>query len=193
MTGKKTFKLRPMAARDIPAVVHVDRIVFRDPWPEAAYVQELYFNPNAHYFVLLLQDPTKTQVHYNYRAAKRGRLLGFVGMRVEGDRGHISTLALRKEWRGMHLGELLLLQAMKQAIADEAWSIGLEVRVSNQVAQKLYEKYQFKPTSRLTQYYADGEDAFYLRATLSGEIFCARIRERLGELAGELDVEVVRD
>lgn len=190
MTGKTTFKLRPMAARDIPAVVHVDRIVFKDPWPEAAYVQELYFNPNAHYFVLLLQDPSKTHVHYHYRAAKRGRLLGFVGMRVEGERGHISTLALREEWRGLHLGELLLLQAMKQAIADDAWSIGLEVRVSNHVAQKLYEKYRFKPTSRLTRYYSDGEDAFYLRATLSGDSFCQEIAARLGELAVELDVEV---
>ncbi len=191
MIRKKIFKLRPMAARDIPAVVHVDRIVFKDPWPEAAYVQELYFNPNAHYFVLLLQDPAKVQVHYDYRAAKRGRLLGFVGMRVEGDRGHISTLALREEWRGLHLGELLLLQAMKQAIDDDAWSIGLEVRVSNYVAQRLYEKYQFKPASRLTRYYADGEDAFYLRATLSGEPVCLRVRTRLGELADELDVEVV--
>jgi ribosomal-protein-alanine N-acetyltransferase len=191
MTKGKTFKLRPMAARDIPAVVHVDRIVFKDPWPEAAYVQELYFNPNAHYFVLMLQDPSKAQVHYDYRTAKRARLLGFVGMRVEGDRGHISTLALRKEWRGLHLGELLLLKAISQAIEDEAWSIGLEVRVSNHVAQKLYEKYRFKPSSRLTEYYADGEDAFYLRAMLSGDQFFGQIRVRLADLADELDVEIV--
>ena len=191
MTERKTFKLRPMAARDIPSVVHVDRIVFKDPWPEAAYVQELYFNPNAHYFVLMLEDPTKTQVYYDYRTAKRARLLGFVGMRVEGDRGHISTLALRKEWRGLHLGELLLLKALVQAIEDAAWSIGLEVRVSNHVAQKLYEKYRFKPVSRLTSYYADGEDAFYLRAPLTGEQFCERIQARLVELADELDVEIV--
>jgi ribosomal protein S18 acetylase RimI-like enzyme len=79
---------------------------------------------------------------------------------------------------------------MKQAIADDAWSIGLEVRVSNHVAQKLYEKYRFKPTSRLTRYYSDGEDAFYLRATLSGDSFCQEIAARLGELAVELDVEV---
>lgn len=190
MTKRKTFKLRPMVARDIPAVVHVDRIVFKDPWPEAAYVQELYFNPNAHYFVLLLQDPSQAQVHTPYRAAKRARLLGFVGMRVESDRGHISTLAVRKEWRGLHLGELLLLKAMAQAIEDHAWSIGLEVRVSNHVAQQLYEKYRFKPNSRLTEYYADGEDAFYLRTMLSADSFCSQIQDRMRALALELDVEL---
>ena len=193
MTTRTTFKLRPMAARDIPAVVHVDRIVFKDPWPEAAYVQELYFNPSAHYFVLLLQDLSQARVHYHYRAAKRARLLGFVGMRVEGDRGHISTLAIREEWRGLHLGELLLLKAISQAIADEASSIGLEVRISNHVAQQLYEKYRFKPISRLTEYYADGEDALYLRAMLRGEPFCTQIRNQLRALTGELNVEVVDD
>ena len=46
------FEIRPLAAKDIPTVTSIDRLVFRDPWPESAYVQELYFNPNAHYFVI---------------------------------------------------------------------------------------------------------------------------------------------
>ena len=190
MIDRKTFQLRRMAGRDIPAVVHLDRLVFRDPWPESAYVQELYFNPNARYFVLLLNDLAKARRHYGYRKIKRVRMLGFVGMRVEGKRGHISTLALRQEWRGQHLGELLLLKAIVQAVNDGAESIGLEVRISNDIAQQLYEKYRFKPVSRLTRYYADGEDAYFLRAPLTDATFQAEMRKRLDALMDELDVEL---
>ena len=61
------FRLQLMAAHDIPAVVSVDRQVFVDPWPESAYVQELYFNPNAHYFVLTLIDPAYAKVWHQRR------------------------------------------------------------------------------------------------------------------------------
>ena len=47
MNESMPFRIRPLESRDIPTVMHIDRIVFRDPWPESAYVQELYFNPNA--------------------------------------------------------------------------------------------------------------------------------------------------
>jgi len=50
------FRIRPMEGRDIPTIVGLDRRIFRDPWPESAYVQEVYFNPHAHYFVLELLD-----------------------------------------------------------------------------------------------------------------------------------------
>jgi ribosomal-protein-alanine N-acetyltransferase len=137
------FRLQLMAAHDIPAVVSVDRQVFVDPWPESAYVQELYFNPNAHYFILSLIDLSYAKVWHQHRKSKQSQVLGFVGMRVEGDQGHISTLALRSEWRGNRLGELLFLAAMVQAMDDGAWSVALEVRISNQVAINLYTKYGF--------------------------------------------------
>lgn len=179
-----------MKGRDIPAVVSLDRLVFRDPWPESAYVQELYFNPNAHYFVLELVDPAQARSWHDHRRREAGRLLGFVGMRVEGKRGHISTLAVRFEWRGQQLGEVLLLIAIDQAIRDGAHVLGLEVRLSNEVAQGLYAKYDFEVHSRLHRYYADGEDAYYLQTRLKGNSdYRARVQDRLDELVATLQIK----
>jgi ribosomal protein S18 acetylase RimI-like enzyme len=167
----------------------VDRQVFRDPWPESAYVQEIYFNPSAHYFVLELLDLTEIRRWYEHRRRQSSRLIGFVGMRVEGTRGHISTLAIRAEWRGHRLGEFLLLVAINQAIADGAAVVGLEVRVSNTVAQHLYTKYDFDRRSQLRGYYADGEDAYYLQVRLEDNPdYCSRVKERYTALLAELQV-----
>ncbi len=187
------FRIRPMEGRDIPSVVSLDRQVFSDPWPESAYVQEIYFNVNAHYFVLELLDPTLTRIWRAHRRQRSARLLGFVGMRVEGTRGHISTLAVRLEWRGQQLGEALLLTGVDQAICDGAHRVGLEVRVSNDVAQALYRKYGFEPHSRLQRYYADGEDAYYMWVKIEGSNSAnsVRVRSRLEELLTELRIDKV--
>ena len=184
------FRIRPMGGRDIPAVVSVDRMVFKDPWPESAYVQEVYFNPRSRYFVLERVDPSQSQPAADHQGRHSARLLGFVGMRVEGTRGHISTLALRSEWRGQGLGEVLLLTAIDWALGDGADLVGLEVRISNHVAQQLYEKYNFAPHSRLHRYYADGEDAFYMVVRVNDHPrYADRVRDRLAELVREIGIE----
>ena len=190
--GASVYLLRPMEGRDIPAVVSLDRMVFRDPWPESAYVQEIYFNANAHYFVLELLDPTQARTWHTHRRRQSARLVGFMGMRVEGTRGHISTLGLRPEWRGQRLGEVLLLTAIDQAIRDGARMVGLEVRVSNDIALRLYEKWQFAEYSRLHRYYADGEDAFLLHVYLDRDpAYCPRVREQLQRLLIDLQIRPV--
>ncbi|MBN1247734.1 MAG: ribosomal protein S18-alanine N-acetyltransferase [Anaerolineae bacterium] len=182
-----------MEGRDIPSVVSLDRQVFHDPWPESAYVQEIYFNPQAHYFVLELLDPTLTRTWHDHRRQRTARLLGFAGMRVEGRRGHISTLAVRSEWRGQRLGEALLLTAVDQAAHDGAHLVGLEVRVSNDVAQALYTKYGFSHHSRLERYYANGEDAYYMQLQLVGSHVenVVRVRESLSALLEDLRIDKV--
>ena len=172
------LKIRRLEAKDIPTVTSIDRLVFHDPWPESAYVQELYFNPNAHYFILQLTPTMPTHSWAERRAALASQIVGFVGVRVEMERGHISTLALRPEWRGWGLGELLLHTALEQAVHSGAHTVALEVRVSNAVAQNLYAKYDFAVVSQLRGYYADGEDAYYMRANIEGRAYCNYLQQR---------------
>jgi [ribosomal protein S18]-alanine N-acetyltransferase len=187
------LRVRRMVGRDIAAVAALDRQVFADPWPESAYVQEVYFNPQARYFVLEAVDaPVRGWMSGRRRGA--GRVVGFVGMRVEGRRGHISTLAVRPEWRRQGLGEGLLLMAVDQAISDGAQVVTLEVRISNSGAQRLYGKWGFAARSRLVGYYANGEDAYLMEAAVGkAEGYWDRVRERLEGLWGTLDVEVEGD
>ena len=187
------YKIRPLEAHDIPAVVSLDRKVFKDPWPESAYIQELYFNPNAHYFVLQLMEPVAKRWRLGRRAARDAKLLGFMGMRVEMGHGHISTIAIRPEWRHRGLGELLLITAIKQSIKDNADNISLEVRVSNVTAQNLYEKYGFETISRLHQYYGDREDAYLMRTGPLDFEYQWYVDSRFNNLVAQLEIAPIRE
>jgi ribosomal-protein-alanine N-acetyltransferase len=76
---------------------------------------------------------------------------------------HISVIAVTPSWRNQGLGELLLWSMLKQAMAMRAFEATLEVRVSNRVAQSLYQKYGFEKVGRRRRYYQDnGEDAWIM-------------------------------
>lgn len=155
-----TYRIRRMEPHDIHAVMMLDRLVFSDPWPESAYTQEIYFNPHACYFVL---EFTHAMPHRRWPWKPRNNtLIGFAGMRIEQTRGHISTLAIHQDWRGMGFGELLLITALQQTMAMKASAVMLEVRPTNTPARNLYAKYRFIPIGRHTRYYQDGEDALLL-------------------------------
>ncbi len=156
------YRIRPMTSGDIPTVAALERRIFLDPWPFSAYVQELHFNASARYFVVELANPALAPQQWPWKTARSASLLGYVGMRWEGTRVHISTLAVREAWRGRGLGELLLLAVLEEAVQHNARSAQLEVRVSNKVAQSLYKKYGFVVQSRLGNYYRDGEDAYLM-------------------------------
>ncbi len=159
------YRIRPMEGGDVPAIMVLDQEAFTDPWPESAYTYELYFNPSAHYLVLEQIDlsSTVTRWRWPWQSASGTSILGFIGVRIQGDEAHISVLAVRGGWRGRGLGELLILTGLDLAIEYGANEMTLEVRVSNVVAQNLYSKYDFKVISRLTGYYQDGEDAYLMR------------------------------
>ncbi|MGH2544027.1 MAG: ribosomal protein S18-alanine N-acetyltransferase, partial [Ardenticatenaceae bacterium] len=92
---------------------------------------------------------------------RRGRpILGYGGFWLMVGEAHISTIAIAPDWRGMGLGEHLLLELAEHAIQLGAEMITLEVRLSNLPAQKLYEKYGFEYVGRRKRYYRDNnEDA----------------------------------
>jgi len=87
-------------------------------------------------------------------------VVGFVGLWFGVDEAHITAIAVRERWRGLGIGELLLIGAIELALARRAKVLTLEVRASNHVAQSLYAKYGFKNVGGRKGYYNDnGEDA----------------------------------
>jgi len=77
--------------------------------------------------------------------------------------GHLVSIAVLEEYRGRGIGSRLLgetIRVMKEVYNVE--SIYLEVRVSNLVAMRLYEKYGFVKVRRIRGYYMDGEDAYVM-------------------------------
>lgn len=90
-------------------------------------------------------------------------LTGFLGTWQVLDEAHVVSVGVRTVYRGMGVGELLLLAAIEQAMKHKAARLTLEVRVSNHVAQNLYAKYGFTRRGLRKAYYADNrEDALIM-------------------------------
>ncbi|MEA3407159.1 MAG: ribosomal protein S18-alanine N-acetyltransferase [Chloroflexota bacterium] len=197
------YMIEPMRREDVPTVHRIETQVFPLPWSAYAFRYEVTYNGNSTYLVLrytpwagerregILPQPVARLLG---RADKDPSLLGYGGFWMMAARAHISTLALRPEWRGRGLGELLLASLCERALQRGARVINLEVRTSNIVAQHLYEKYGFGIIKRHEGYYSDnGEDA-YIMSTQSYsvqkyqehlETLTQRLRERLASQTKE--------
>lgn len=90
-------------------------------------------------------------------------LVGYVGIWTVLEEGHIVSVGVRNSHRGLGIGELLFIGSIEQCLLLSCTRMTLEVRVSNEVAQNLYKKYDFRITGRRKGYYTDdGEDAFIM-------------------------------
>ena len=94
---------------------------------------------------------------------------GFVGLWYVADEAHIVSIGVRSEYRGLGLGEMLLISAIEQARQMKSRVMTLEVRMSNHVAQNLYKKYGFTRRGVRKGYYSDNrEDAVIMTTTPLG-------------------------
>ena len=165
------YALHPMAVGDIPTVAAIENIVFTLPWSPSSFRYEVKNNSSSVYLVLRYGPWSCSHTSPLLRPVRRllrpGRqdssLLGYAGFWMMVDEAHICTLALRAEWRGRGLGELLLASLIDKAMEYPVQMVTLEVRVSNTVAQSLYRKYGFQIVGRRKRYYSDnGEDAYIM-------------------------------
>jgi ribosomal-protein-alanine N-acetyltransferase len=198
------YTLRPMKPGDVPVVAAIDRVSFPTPWPPAAFERELK-RVRAYYYVLLRpkeeEDPGSDQGWANrlrdlFGLTRKSRVIGYVGFRLEGDDGHITTIAVRPDWRGRGFGDLLLEVALEEMLDRGAEVATLEMRPSNDVAYALYKKHGFRVEQRRRGYYRDGEDAWVMAAEVDGEAYrqqLARRREALKERFRREQIEVRQD
>jgi len=188
------YAVEPMQLDDIPTVSLVEQAVFTMPWSSTAFEYELRHNPSSRYLVLRYLPWYKTAPGEGtlsrrvWRLWKPSRedssLLGYGGFWMMVDEAHICTLALRDEWRGRGLGELLLASLVEQAMERQAAVVTLEVRVSNLRAQGLYTKYGFKTVGERKHYYSDNhEDAFIMTTdAVTTDEYRALFMERIARL-----------
>lgn len=75
------------------------------------------------------------------------------------DTADLMTIAVAPEYRGRGLGRVMLRRLVGGARRRGAKKLFLEVRVSNDVAKRLYLNEGFERISVRKKYYPDGEDA----------------------------------
>ncbi len=150
-----------MAVDDIPAVLAIESLSFTSAWPTNAFQNELRDNKLAHYFVGRID----------------GRIVAYGGIWVILEDSHITTIAVHPEFRGRRLGEEMLVHLLDEAIERGASWITLEVRETNDVAQRLYRKYGFTVVSTRRGYYSDNNESAQVMwaGNLRGTLYAARL------------------
>ena len=136
--------IRQAHEKDIAPMAALDRVCFSMPWSEASFAHEIKTNHLALYLV----------------AEIGGVLVGYAGMWAVVDEGHITNIAVRKDYRGQGIGRLLTAGLMQYAANMGVQYMTLEVRKTNLIAQALYRKLHFIQLGVRKRYYEDnGEDA----------------------------------
>lgn len=182
--------LRYMHLTDIREVVVIDRLSFKPAWSEKSYQYEVSKAPATH--MLVMQAVVDSGSRWRkfirpFNPATGGKILGYGGLWIIADEAHISTIASHPDERGKGIGEAILACQIQKSIQMNCSYIVLEVRVSNQVAQNLYHKYEFQIVDRRSNYYHDNhEDAYDMRLDLTDPAKIARLQTRYHAILDKL-------
>lgn len=158
-------RIEPMKRRHIRGVVAIENQVNHKPWSESLFLGELRMPTSRIYNVAL-------DAH---------RVLGFCGLMLITDEGHITNVAVDPTVRRLGIARRLLGETIREAIDRGVTSLTLEVRMSNKGAQELYRRFGFFPGGIRHRYYAElNEDALIMWAhDVSTEEYAKRL-EGLG-------------
>ena len=140
--------ISPMSKDDVEAVVQIESEAYgKHHWAKSSFYDEMS-NNLAKYYVAKASD---------------GTLVGYAGTWHIIDEGHITTIAVKKEYLRNHIGETIIQRIIDDCYKDNIKYLTLEVRVSNTPAIKLYEKYGFQSLGTRKAYYQDNnEDALIM-------------------------------
>jgi ribosomal-protein-alanine N-acetyltransferase len=139
-------KIREVKEEDLDKIVEIENLSFKDPWSRFSFSAELR-NPFSKIYV----------------AAVGNNLVGYIILWEFSELLHIANIAVHPDFRRRGIGGKLLEKAIFYAKELGVGGITLEVRASNGVAQRFYEKNGFRKMGNIRYYYKDGEDAFIYR------------------------------
>lgn len=139
--------VRRMIPEDVERVAAIEAEAFPRPWTADDFRHELTENKVARYLVI----------------EEAGEVVGFAGVHVIIDQGHVTNIAVSGAHQGKGYGRLVTAALMQYAANLGATYLTLEVRASNHAAQALYTSLGFIKVSVRKRYYEDnGEDAWLM-------------------------------
>jgi ribosomal-protein-alanine N-acetyltransferase len=140
--------VRRLELRDLNAIEGIERASYRTPWSRSMFAGELA-KPSS---LSLGAFDTET-----------AELLGYLIISRYVDAWHVMNVAVAPEHRRRKIATMLLDRLFELTAGDGQRGYTLEVRVSNDVAIRLYERVGFKPRGIRRGYYTDNrEDALIM-------------------------------
>ena len=105
-----------------------------------------------------LENPLSTYIV----AISDGQVVGYAGLWQPLDEGHITNIVTKKDKRGNKIATKMLEELIQIAKNRNLKCVTLEVNVHNDIAIKLYKKYNFKEVGRRNKYYNGTDDALIM-------------------------------
>ena len=137
-------EIAQVQAEHIQAIYEIEQIAYDFPWTEG-----------------LLKDCLKTNYHF-YAMFRQGEILAYGIMSCVLNEAHILNLCVSPSHQRQGLGKQMLDFLLDRAGLEHSHTVFLEVRQSNQSAQRLYEANGFNRLGNRKGYYPDNagrEDA----------------------------------
>src|SRR3990172_2930618 len=148
--------IRRMQLDDVEQVHEIDQLSFSLPWPKTTYRFELQENELARCWVAVLTSPEGN-----------GAVIAMAVVWMVVDEAHIATIAVHPNYRRAGVGTQLLQHILKSAVKERMFTVTLEVRESNSVAQAMYREFGFEVVGRRPRYYHDtNEDALIMKKVI---------------------------
>jgi [ribosomal protein S18]-alanine N-acetyltransferase len=167
--------LAPMRRRHLRGVLRIEAQVYARPWSLGLFMSELGLRSSRVYRI----------------ARVEGVVVGYAGLMLTGGDGHVTTVAVDPAWHRCGIATRLVLALARVGVAEGCSNLTLEVRVANEVAQRLYRRFGFVPAGIRKNYYAEtNEDALIMWAHDVDEPAYA---ERLDAIAAGLPGSTVED
>jgi ribosomal-protein-alanine N-acetyltransferase len=173
-----TVQLVPMRRRHLRSVLRIEAQVYPRPWSLSLFMSELALRSTRAYYV----------------ARVGGMVVGYAGLMITADDGHVTTIAVDPAWHRHKIATRLMLALAGDAIRRGATGLTLEVRVGNDAAQGLYRKFGFHPAGIRRNYYVEtNEDALVMWADdVDSSEYARRLARIEASVPGTTIVEELR-
>ena len=146
------MRIERLTAQHIDQIAALEKRCFSDPWSREMLIPELT-NPLSLWLVALDQE----------------QVIGYVGSQSVLDAADMMNIAVSPDFRRQGVGQQLVLELITHLKLNNVTCLTLEVRVSNQSAQRLYERLGFETQGIRKKYYEDKEDALIMWCELNKE------------------------
>jgi ribosomal-protein-alanine N-acetyltransferase len=172
-SGRPPLEIRRLAYSDLPQVIGVERRAFPTPWSLAMFVLELSKSSGVCLAAVLAETGMLAGGECLPASVTEydRRLVGYLICSRYETVWHVMNVAVAPEHRREGVASALLSELYAR-VGDEQARYTLEVRRSNDIAIRLYEREGFRAAGLRRRYYQDnGEDALVMwrtPATLAG-------------------------
>lgn len=157
------FRLRPLRSADFDRILELERVLFgAGAWTYGMLADELA--ALGRWYVVA--EPAGPEA-LRYGAGRRP-VVGYAGLWFDGEVTQVMTIGVDPEYQRLGVGRALLQALVDRSRQLRASAMLLEVRVDNDAAIALYEKFGFTKIGLRKRYYQpEDKDAYTMRLDLT--------------------------